>query len=96
VLLGKRGANVVLTYVTPTSKERADKVAAEVEANGTKAIVVQADVSKLDQLQRIVDAALKISTTGKIEILIHKCVQLFFLFFFSFFILLGHEGSLIY
>ncbi|KAH7376622.1 hypothetical protein B0T11DRAFT_23085 [Plectosphaerella cucumerina] len=75
VLLGKRGANIVLTYITPSSKERAEKVAAEVQANGTKAVVVQADVGKIDQLQPIVDAALKISTTGKIEILIHNAAQ---------------------
>lgn len=72
MLLGKRGANIVLTYITPSSKERAEKVAAEVQANGTNAVVVQADVGKIDQLQPIVDAALKISATGKIEILIHK------------------------
>ena len=71
-LLGRRGANVVVNYVSPGSKERAEKVASEVEANGSKSIVVQADVSKLDQIPKIVDAALKISPSGKIDILIHK------------------------
>lgn len=74
MLLGKRGADVVVGYVSPGSKERAEKVAKEVEANGTRAVVCQADVSKLEEIPRIVDAALKLSQTGKIEILIHKCV----------------------
>lgn len=50
-------------------------MAKEIEANGTKAIVVQADVSKPSEAPKLVDAALKISTTGKIEILIHKFVN---------------------
>lgn len=72
VLLGKRGANVVVNHVSAGSRERAEKVAKEIEANGTKAIVVQADVSKSEEIPRLVEGALKISTTGKIEILIHK------------------------
>lgn len=72
ILLGKRGANVVVNYVSPGSRERAEKVARDIEANGTKAIVVQADVSKLEEIPKLIDAALKISSSGKIEILIHK------------------------
>lgn len=72
MLLGKRGANVVVNHVSASSKERAEKVAKEIEANGTKAIVVQADVGKSEDIPKLVDAALKISSTGKIEILIHK------------------------
>jgi hypothetical protein len=64
-----------VNYVSPGSKERAEKVASEIEAKGTKAIVCQADVSKLDQIPRIVEAALKISPSGKIDILIHKYVR---------------------
>lgn len=75
VLLGKRGANVVVNHVSPGSRERAEKVAQEIEANGTKAIVVHADVSKTDEIPRIVEAAKKISPSGKIDILIHKCVS---------------------
>lgn len=74
VLLGKRGANVVVNYVSEGSRERAEKVVKEIESNGTKAIISQADVSKLDEIPRLVDSALQISQTGKIEILIHKCV----------------------
>jgi 3-oxoacyl-[acyl-carrier protein] reductase len=63
---------VVVNYVSDGSRERAEKVAKEIEANGTKAIVVQADVSKTAEIPKLIDAALKISSTGKIEILIHK------------------------
>lgn len=62
----------MVNHVSPGSRERAEKVAKEIEANGTKAIVVQADVSKTEEIPRIVEAAKKISQTGKIEILIHK------------------------
>lgn len=72
VLLAKRGANIVVNYVSNGSKDRAEKVAKEVEASGSKAVVVKADVSKTEEIPKLVEAALKISTTGKIEILIHK------------------------
>ncbi|KAF4308535.1 hypothetical protein GTA08_BOTSDO03653 [Botryosphaeria dothidea] len=75
VLLGKRGANVVVNYVSEGSRERVEKVAKEIESNGTKAIISQADVSKLDEIPRLVDSALQISQTGKIEILIHNAAQ---------------------
>ncbi|KAJ2989392.1 hypothetical protein NUW58_g3493 [Xylaria curta] len=70
----KASADVVVNHVSASSRERAEKVAKEIEANGTKAIVCQADVSKLDEIPKLVEAALKISTTGKIDILIHKYV----------------------
>lgn len=73
-MLGKRGADVVVNYVSEGSKERAEKVAKEIEGNGTKAIVCRADVSKLEEIPKLVEAALKISRTGKIDILIHKYV----------------------
>ncbi|KAI1364781.1 hypothetical protein F5Y08DRAFT_199188 [Xylaria arbuscula] len=75
ILLGKRGADVVVNYVSEGSRERAEKVAKEIEANGTKAVVTQANVSKLDEIPKLVDAALKLSSTGKIDILIHNAAQ---------------------
>ncbi|KAF5012658.1 hypothetical protein FDECE_1289 [Fusarium decemcellulare] len=59
-LLGQRGANVVANYVSDKSRERAEKVA---------------NVSIIEDLPKLVDAALKISTTGKIEILVHNAAQ---------------------
>ncbi|KAF5647833.1 uncharacterized protein FTJAE_1516 [Fusarium tjaetaba] len=52
ILLGKQGANVVVNYVSDGSRERAEKVAQEIEANGTKAIVVQADVSQTAEIPK--------------------------------------------
>ncbi|CAG9942604.1 hypothetical protein V2G26_003860 [Clonostachys chloroleuca] len=72
LLLAKRGANIVVNYISDGSRERAEKVGKDIEALGVKSIVVQADVGKTDQIPKIIDAALKISSTGKIEILIHN------------------------
>lgn len=72
VLLAKRGANVVVSYVTPSSASRAEDTAKAIKAAGTKAVIVQADVSDVSQHKKIVDAALSLSETGKIDILIHK------------------------
>lgn len=72
ILLAKRGANVVVNYVSEGSNKRAQEVADEITKIGTKAVLCQASVSNLDEIPRLVNAALGISKTGKIEILIHK------------------------
>ncbi len=72
ILLAKRGANIVVNYVSEGSKKRAEEVADQITKIGTRAILCQASVSNLDEIPRLVNAALKISETGKIEILIHK------------------------
>ncbi|KAF5557605.1 short-chain dehydrogenase reductase SDR [Fusarium napiforme] len=77
-----RPSSWVVNYASDGSIERAEKVAREIEANGTKAIVVQADVSKTAKIPKLIDTALKISSTGKIEILIHNAAQ-------------GNEASLV-
>lgn len=71
-LLAKRGANVVVNYVSDSSTKRAEEVAEKIKKIGTKAIVVQADLSKLENIPKVVDAALDISSNKKIDILIHK------------------------
>ncbi|GAB1210953.1 hypothetical protein ATERTT37_000063 [Aspergillus terreus] len=75
ILLAKRGANVVVNYVSEGSAKRAQAVADEITKIGSKAIVCQSNVSNLDEIPRLVEAALKISETGKIEILIHNAAQ---------------------
>ncbi|PIG88569.1 gluconate 5-dehydrogenase [Aspergillus arachidicola] len=75
ILLAKRGANVVVNYVSEGSAKRAQTVADEITKTGSKAIVCQSNVSNLDEIPRLVEAALKISETGKIEILIHNAAQ---------------------
>lgn len=75
ILLAKRGANVVVNYVSDASKKRAQSVVDEITKIGAKAILCQASVSNLDDIPRLINAALQISETGKVEILIHKFVH---------------------
>lgn len=70
LLLGKRGANVVVNYVGAAA--RAEKVVKAIEDAGSRAVAVQADVSKPTEHEKLVTAALGISTTGKIEVIVHK------------------------
>lgn len=71
-LLAKRGANVVVNYVSPGSAKRAEEVAEKVKQAGAKSAVCKADLSNLDEIPTLVDAALKLSEDGKIDFLIHK------------------------
>jgi len=49
--LAAEGASVVVNYAS--SKEGADKVVAEIENDGGKAIAVQADISKKADINRL-------------------------------------------
>ncbi|KAI1452085.1 hypothetical protein F4805DRAFT_471142 [Annulohypoxylon moriforme] len=60
-----------------TGLELTGKVAKVIEASGTKAIVCQADVSKLNEIPKLVEVALKVSTSRKIKILIHRARIIF-------------------
>lgn len=71
-LLAKRGANVVVNYVSEGSAKRAEEVAEKVRQAGTKSVVCKADLSNLDEIPKLVDAALSLSENEKIDILIHK------------------------
>lgn len=70
--LAKRGANVVVNYMTARSRQRSDDLVKTINGYGVKAVAVQADISKVSEIPKLVRAALDLSTTGKIEILIHK------------------------
>lgn len=72
IQLGKRGANVVVNYTSDKSKQRANDVVKSIEATGSKAVLCQASVARVDDISKIVDAARQLSETGKIEILVHK------------------------
>jgi glucose 1-dehydrogenase len=66
--LAEEGANVVIDYVAhPEATEELEK---QVAALGDKAIGVDADVSKVDDLQRLVDAAVK--AFGKLDIMVNN------------------------
>lgn len=64
--LGKRGASVVVNYAT--SKSSADEVCKIIESfdNGAKAVSIQADVSKVSEINRLFEEAKK--AFGKIDI----------------------------
>ncbi|KAA6406523.1 MAG: tetrahydroxynaphthalene reductase [Lasallia pustulata] len=64
--LGARGASVVVNYAKST--EAAEEVVAEIEKVGSKAIAVQADVSDVEQITKLFDAA--IAHFGKLDIVV--------------------------
>ena len=74
VALAKEGASVVINYAHDSSKSRAEDVATSIRAlsgvqigNG-KTIVVQADVSSLEDIDRLVKET--VNEFGKIDILV--------------------------
>ncbi len=66
--LGKEGASVVVNYAS--SKEGADKVVDAITSNGGKAVAVKGDVSKSNDAQGIIDAAIK--HFGRLDILVNN------------------------
>lgn len=62
----------MINYVSEGSKKKAQEVVEQIQQIGTKAILCQASLMDLSEHQRLIDAALKISDTGKIDIIIHK------------------------
>jgi len=64
VALGGQGAKVVVNYAN--SSEAANKVVEEIKANGTDAIAIKADVSKIDQVIELMDKA--VEHFGKLDI----------------------------
>lgn len=64
-----------MNYVSAGSAQRAEEVAEKVRKAGAKAVVCKADLSNLDEIPKLVDAALGLSENGKIDILIHKSVS---------------------
>jgi len=63
----KQGANVVLTY--HSSEESAQAAVSEIEAIGTKAIAIQANLTHSDDVDKVISAAL--NTFGRIDTLVH-------------------------
>jgi len=62
------GANVVIDYVTNPAE--ATEVAQKVEAAGGKAVAVQADVSKVDDLQKLVQTA--VDSFGRLDAFVNN------------------------
>ena len=44
----------------------------EIEAAGSKAALIQANVALVSDLKKLVEAAMKLSASGKIDILVHN------------------------
>jgi glucose 1-dehydrogenase len=66
--LAKQGASVVINYISdPEATEALEK---QVSALGARAIGVEADVSKIDSLKKLFDAA--VSQFGRLDILVNN------------------------
>ena len=65
---------MVVNYTSLKSKGRAEAVVKTIEqsASGAQAVAVQADIVSASGQQVVIDAALKLSSTGKIDILVHN------------------------
>ena len=66
--LGRHGASVVVNYAG--NEEAAQSCKQEIEGLGSRAIIVQADVSKADEAKRLIEAAE--SEFGKVDILVNN------------------------
>lgn len=66
--LAAEGANVVVNYAS--SSTAADQVVADITAMGSNAIALQADVSKADQVDALVNAVME--KWGRVDILINN------------------------
>tara|TARA_Y100000310_G_scaffold343077_2_gene449080 strand:+ start:25222 stop:25983 length:762 start_codon:yes stop_codon:yes gene_type:complete len=55
----KEGCNLVLNFVSDSSKEKIDSLEKEIAKLGVKSIAVQADVSKEDECKKVLDSAVK-------------------------------------
>lgn len=66
--LAKNGANIVLNY--RTSANAVEEVLESIKQNGVNAIAVQADVSKSEEAQKLIQAA--VDSFGRIDILVNN------------------------
>ncbi len=67
-LLADKGATVAVNY--STSKEGAERVVSEITCNGGKAVAVQANVSRIKEIEHLFSEALK--AFGRLDILINN------------------------
>src|SRR5687768_244184 len=69
--LARCGADVAINYLS--SRQKAEAVAEEVRSHGRRALVVQADVTKRDAVQALVDAAVR--EFGRLDIMVANAAQ---------------------
>jgi glucose 1-dehydrogenase len=68
IALAKEGANVVIDYVS--DEPSAEALEQEVRELGDQVTAVEADVSKVEDLQRLVDTA--VSTFGRLDVMVNN------------------------
>ena len=66
--LGAEGAQVVVNY--GTDKKGAERVVAAIEKSGSKAIAVQANVAKTEEVKKLFESTIK--AFGKVDILVNN------------------------
>jgi 3-oxoacyl-[acyl-carrier protein] reductase len=66
--LGSDGANVVVTYAG--NRDKAEEVVRAIESSGSKAIAIQVDVRKLEDVRALFERA--IAQFGKVDILVNN------------------------
>lgn len=69
--LGEMGYNVVMNYVSDSSKAECEKNLEDLKALGVDGLHVQADVSKFEECQKVVDAAVE-KFGKKIDVLVNN------------------------
>ena len=68
IRLAKEGANIIINY--RSSREEAQETQEQVEATGRQAQIVQADVSIVEEVRKLVEAG--IEAFGKLDILVNN------------------------
>ncbi|WJH34327.1 SDR family oxidoreductase [Paenibacillus sp. CC-CFT747] len=68
--LAEEGANVAINFTSDSSREKADSVRRKVEELGGRAVIVQGDVGRKEQVQAMFEAVEK--ELGSIEILVNN------------------------
>jgi len=66
--LAREGANVVIDYIA--DEQATEDLEKQIAALGDQAVGVEADVSKVDDLQRLVDAAVK--SFGRLDVMVNN------------------------
>jgi 3-oxoacyl-[acyl-carrier protein] reductase len=70
----KEGADVIVNY--EKTRERAEEVVKEIMAMGRKAIAVQADISRKNDVEKMVNSAIK--EFGRIDVLVNNAGKAFY------------------
>lgn len=68
IALAKEGADVVINYVSPSSKVHAETIAKAVQSAGSQALIVQADLGSIEAPELIVKKT--VEKFGRIDILV--------------------------